>query len=82
MELRDYFRSFTDDELTRGAEQYYAGDITDIDIKEDAKLKAEECVEIVGKWTEWSYAADGSRNGEQNTSYVKLSMRASLPCVC
>ncbi len=62
MELRDYFRAFTEDELVRGAELYYAGDISDISIHTDALLKKADCVEVKGSWTDSSYKTDDSKS--------------------
>ncbi len=82
MKLRDYFRSFTDDELTKGAELYYAGEINDIEIEENAKLKKEDSVRISGTWMEWSYANDGSKRGETCGCFLKINKRAGLPSEC
>ena len=80
MELRDYFRAFTDDELVRGAELYYAGDISDISIHTDAFLKKADCVEVKGSWTDSSYKTDGSKSSEERHSYIKINTAVNIPC--
>lgn len=82
MRLRDYFRSFTEDELTRGAEQFYSGDLSEIRIKDRPQKKDERYIEISGSWTEHVYSSDGSDKTLKKTCSVSLSERAGLPCRC
>ena len=64
MELRDYFRIYTEDEICRGAEQFYAGDLTDIEIKEKYD-RGRKITEIKGKWQERSFNANGNGKTEE-----------------
>ena len=85
MELRDYFRAYTEDEICRGAEQYYAGDLTDIEIKEKSD-KGQKITEITGKWQERLFNTNGNEKTEERWVRVKILDELALPmaahCQC
>ena len=86
MELRDYFRAYTEDEISRGAEQYYAGDLSDIEIKNVSSQHGLKLTEIKGKWQEKYFGPDGSRISAERWCTLRLSDELGLPfqahCQC
>ena len=93
MELRDYYRSFSDDELTRGAELYFAQELYDVEIKQNTRRSPSERFVYGGKKGSVSLCAHWNEHGKnKGTMLVKRSCKlvldeeSSLPeecgCMC
>ncbi|MBO6300325.1 MAG: DEAD/DEAH box helicase [Lachnospiraceae bacterium] len=82
MELTDFYRSFTEDELVRGAEYYFADELKDLEIKKDKRSVAKPPVKISAKWPEHIYKKDGEETISYNKCSITIHPFAGLPCSC
>ncbi|MBR1470358.1 MAG: DEAD/DEAH box helicase [Lachnospiraceae bacterium] len=83
MELRDYFRSFTEEELLKGAELYFAGELTDLEYKQISrgKEKADD-IRVQGTWKEHTYKSNGRESIGNHKCSITISGDVHLPCRC
>ena len=85
MELRDYYRSYTEDELVRGAELYFSGELKDIKYVEKASNAqsitpySTQITPCAAVSADYSVYSRGNRPVRKNCSII-ICLDAGLPC--